>query len=259
MDNGPTSADGATPRAAAAIILLRDGAAGMEVLILQKAAGNHFAAGALVFPGGSLEPEDHHFALQRDQASDPLLAFKVAAIREMYEECGILLARRPGRDQLLGDKEAESLHKRSSAALTLAHTEPLELAIDQLVCFAHWITPPIRPKRFDTRFFIAAAPTDQGTPRLDGYEIVDARWRRPPDLLAEAEAGTVKLVLPTLMNVTKLARWQRVDDALAATRDSTIACVVPERVETEAGVFHRIPAEADYGATMISVERFRLA
>lgn len=214
-------AEAAPARPAGTVILLHDGESGLEVLISRKATGKHFSAGALVFPGGSVCDADRAAAAGLD---DPLGPQRLAALRELHEECGLVVA-------------------------------PPE----RLVHFAHWITPPWRGTRFDAHFFIAAARPDEMDPVVDGYEIVQAGWRRPADVLAEAEAGDVVLVLPMLMNLTKLSRWETVAAALAATREARVVQVMPERLEIDGEIHHRIPAEAGYGETLIAHSRFRKA
>lgn len=245
---------------AAAIMLLRDGEQGLEILIVRKARGQHFAAGALVFPGGRVCDEDHHLAERLTDGKASLLAHRLAAIREMHEECGILMARPRGANPLLDLAGVEAFERRHpTSSLDLLGDPDLAPATGHLLSFAHWITPPGSPRRFDTRFFIAAAPAGQYLPRVDGFEIVAAQWRRPADILAESEANADKLVLPTLMNLRKLNRWSTVAEALEATRAAEVVCVVPEREETPDGTFHRIPKAADYDLTMVPVEMFRRA
>ena len=159
-----------------------------------------FASGALVFPGGRVEAADAVLA-----SGDASLAFRVAAIRETWEECGILLAT-PGTPPPAEGDFAAMLLERG-----------LKPDCDCLAHFAHWITPIPVPKRFDTHFFLAAAPADQDAVH-DGHEAVDSVWIRPADALAEALAGTKKVVFPTRMNLTKLARSNTVAEAFAAAR-----------------------------------------
>lgn len=248
------------PKPAATIILLRDGDAALEVLLLQKSSGQHFAAGAIVFPGGKVEQADIAFA-DAISNEDPFATLKIAAVREMYEECGLMLARRHGAARVMHAAEIVNCCDSypSSSLLELAQSVPLELAIDQLVRFAHWITPPSRPKRFDTHFFIAPAPDGQSTIEVDGYEIVDANWRSPADILDEVNAGLLKLVLPTLMNILKLSNWSSVDEAMAAARDEIVVEVTPKRIESDEGTYLHFPVEAGYGVTRISADLLRSA
>lgn len=188
-----------------------------------------FASGALVFPGGRVEPADVTLA-----GGDPAAAFRVAAVRETWEECGVLLAA-PGAPPAAQGEFAAMLAARG-----------LVPDVAGLAHFAHWITPEPVPKRFDTHFFLAAAPEDQDALH-DGLEAVDSVWIRPRDALAEAEAGTRKVVFPTRMNLTKLARSNSVAEAFAAARARPVVTVLPLQRTTAEGRFLRIPPEADYG------------
>ena len=252
-----------TPRPAATIILLRDGTNGLEFLVLRKASGKHFAAGALVFPGGSVHGEDTAYIEDKggDTGSESLEPLKVAAVREMYEEAAIILGRDRQTGKMLNHADVARMRAEGPAddffALMAAHD--FEPAIDQLERMAHWITPPSRPKRFDTHFFIAPVPGDQMEPVVDGYEIVAGAWRRPADLLARMEAGEFKMVLPTMLNVSKLQRWNSVDEAMAAVREEEVVCVQPVRKQTDEGEFLIIPEEAGYGVTVIDTANLRPA
>jgi 8-oxo-dGTP pyrophosphatase MutT (NUDIX family) len=247
------------PKPAATIILMCDGGEGLEVLMLKKAQGQHFAAGAMVFPGGKLDPKDVAFVEANGDKEDAHAALKVAAIREMYEECGILLARVAGSKRVMPSAEAAEIRSSNAdgAILDLAASAPFELATDRLVRFAHWITPANRPKRFDTHFFIAPAPDAQTKPDVDGYEIVEANWRRPQDVLDDVHGGKLTLVLPTMMNIIKLSKSESVDEALATYRNEDVFCVEPKRIETDEGWQLVIPAEAGYGVTTVPQEFLR--
>jgi 8-oxo-dGTP pyrophosphatase MutT (NUDIX family) len=257
----PTEAESTTPLLAATIVLVRDGAEGLEVLVLQKAAGKHFAGGALVFPGGKSDDADAAYARDFGEADDAHATLKVTAVREMFEETGILLARRPSSENLLGAAEVAALAEADPGrpVLDLARAAGLELATDTLELFAHWITPPPRSKRFDTHFFVAPAPEGQFDVTVDGYEIVASAWRRPQAILDEVHAGRLKLVLPTMMNLIKLAQWETVPALLAHTRLEEVFCVRPERVETPDGQEIVIPEEAGYGVTTIPSRFLRSA
>jgi 8-oxo-dGTP pyrophosphatase MutT (NUDIX family) len=242
----------ATPRRAATLLLLRDGADGLEVLMTSRHEAAGFAAGALVFPGGKVEPTDGALATCCAGAAaldESALVLRIAAIRETFEECGILLARAEGA--LLSAAELAALlarHGRSAAGFAaLAAAAGLELATDHLVPYAHWITPIDQPKRFDTHFFLAPAAPGQIAVH-DGREAVDAVWTTPRAVLAGADAGRIKLVFATRMNLVKLARSATVAAALAASRTETIVTVTPVIENTDAGRFIRIPEAAGYGA-----------
>lgn len=260
-DTEAKSPEPLVPLPAATIMLLRDAGPDLEVLVLRKASGKHFSGGALVFPGGKAEREDAAFAEALDSPSDDFTVLKIAAVREMYEECRILLARRQNDGAVLSDAEAAALGADSNetAILDLVRTARVDLAVDQLVRFAHWITPPSRPKRYDTHFFVAPAPPDQQQAIVDGYEIVDANWCRPGDLLDEVHAGRLKLVLPTMMNLIKLSHWGSTEEVLDAAHREDVVCVRPKHVETDDGDHIVIPAEAGYGVTSIPTRLLRSA
>jgi 8-oxo-dGTP pyrophosphatase MutT (NUDIX family) len=227
---------------ASTVLLLRDGAQGLEVLLITRHSASGFAAGALAFPGGKVDPADE--TLAPAALAPPGGAFRVAAIRETYEEAGLLLARRTGAEALLGHDEVMALPKISFAALMAE--AGLELAADLLVPYAHWITPADSPKRFDTHFFLARAPEGQ-RPSADERETHGLSWMRPEAALAEADAGRASLVFATRMNLVRLAASTSVTAALDAARAAPVVTVCPEIVKRPEGTFFRIPEEAGYG------------
>ncbi len=190
-----------------------------------------FASGALVFPGGKVDPQDEDAALAArcDGASDDAAtrAIQIAAIREAYEECGVLLARAAGETKLIARRTAcatrtvprPDQQRRSRFSGISATSTELRLACDQLVPFAHWITPEMMPKRFDTHFFIVEAPSDQ-VALHDGHESVDSVWITPKDALAGAASRRYTVIFPTLRQVEKLAHARSPADAIARARRS---------------------------------------
>ncbi len=255
------------PRLAATVLLLRDSGEGMEVFMVVRHHQIDFASGALVFPGGSVDPGD------RAIAANPMLfppqpglnaaeaALRVGALRETFEECGILLARAREEGCLISAVRLRSIEEAWRVAMTAGEksfadiliAEDLVLAPDALVPFAHWITPERMPKRFDTHFFLAVAPPDQVAVH-DGEEAVDSIWISPRRAIAETEAGTYKLVFPTQKNLEKLGRHTTAQAAVAAARAAKIVTVLPVMEKSAAGVrFLRLPAEADYGGTLFEV------
>lgn len=220
------------PRPAATILLLRDGRAGLEVLMVCRAREVDFASGALVFPGGRVETTDAALA----PPEDPLGAFRVAAIREAWEESGILLAHPPGPEI---PPEGEFLAHLHARGLRPHHAA--------LTPFAHWITPAHSPKRFDTHFFLAHAPEGQEAIH-DGREAVEALWVRPAEAVEEADAGRRTLVFATRLNLLRLAQWNSAEAAIAAAQATPIVTVMPQPISDGAGgTLLRIPAEAGYG------------
>jgi 8-oxo-dGTP pyrophosphatase MutT (NUDIX family) len=246
-------------RPAATVLLVRDGDGGLEVFMVVRHHKIDFASGALVFPGGGVDAGDHAIAAdsaicgaaaalgERDRLS------RVAAVRETFEECGVLLARPRGSGEELGARVVELAGKSQGRSFSeLIAAENLELALDALIPFAHWITPPILPKRFDTRFYIAAAPSDQIAIH-DGSESVDSVWISPARALEAADAGTYTLVFATRLNLQLLAESADVTSALAAARARRVVTVEPIAVKTESGYTMRIPIEAGYGGEAFEV------
>jgi 8-oxo-dGTP pyrophosphatase MutT (NUDIX family) len=250
---------------AATLLLLRDGATGLEVLMVTRHAATVFAGGAAVFPGGRLDPEDSSPGLLQRCCAVPSIdtrqmALRVCAIRETFEEAGLLLARRAGEDELLAGSEVERVQAELLAKLghppdftELVVDGALELATDLLVPFAHWITPAIRPRRYDTYFFLAPAPSGQEA-RHDGHEAVASVWVAPAQAAADGAAQRIKMIFATRFNLQKLARSATRDAAFAAARGDTIVTVCPEYRETPRGLMWRIPIEAGYGVAETPVQ-----
>lgn len=248
------------PRPASTVLLLRDGPSGLEVLMVTRNVASDFAGGALVFPGGRVDVADGEAAALSCGRSVAgvdagAMAFRVAAVRETFEEAHMLLARPRRVDRLLTAGEVDALEQGLAARLgraphfaDIVAAGGIELATDLLVPFAHWITPVGPPKRFDTHFFLAQAPSDQIAAH-DGREAVETIWIAPQKAIAESEARRVTLVFATRMNLAKLGRSADVAAALAAARLDTVVTVCPELVETPQGKLLRIPAAAGYGIT----------
>jgi 8-oxo-dGTP pyrophosphatase MutT (NUDIX family) len=244
---------------------VRDGAAGLEVFLVERHRRIEFAEGALVFPGGKVEEVDRDPRLAARCAGAAgleaaALALRVAAIRETFEESGVLLARPPG-GELLDAARLRGIEARHRASLRadpgrlreLLEQESLELACDALVPFAHWITPEFMPRRFDTHFFLAAAPPDQVAAH-DGEESVDSLWTTPAAALALAEARERTLLFPTLMNLRKLGRSASVAQALERARREPVVTVLPRAERGPEGAVVRIPPEAGYGLSSAPVD-----
>ena len=253
--------DIATPRPAATVLLLRDGPPGIEVFMQVRHQDMAFASGALVFPGGRVDPEDHALAADADLSPatarlDPLAgALRVAAIRETFEESGVLLARPRGEAALLSGERLRGLSAEGHGFARMLADTGLVLAADLLVHFAHWITPVYRPRRFDTHFFALSAPEDQLAAH-DGTESVESMWIAPRDAVAGGAAGRFKLVFATLMNLRRLDRYANVAEALLAAARAKVVTVTPELVARGEGNIRqmRIPAEAGYGGEVFTVD-----
>jgi 8-oxo-dGTP pyrophosphatase MutT (NUDIX family) len=188
------------PRPAATVILLRGGAAAIEVLLVQRNPQSRFMGGAWVFPGGAVD--------RAEGSGDP--ALRSAALRELAEEAGIRLA---GPDELVG--------------------------------FSRWITPAQVKIRYDTSFFLALLPGGSEV-QIDGCEVVDARWYSPDAALADAAAGQILLVFPTIKHLEQLARFASAHELLEHARTRTVNPVQPRVLSTGETARIVLPGEPGY-------------
>ncbi len=236
------------------MILARDSPGGFEVLLLQRHPNSRFAPGAFAFPGGRVEPPDagpgieaRCRALGRVEAARQLpdvapaeraIGFWVAALREAFEEAGILLAygpdARPVNAASLGGGVRARCREDSAAFGRLLTELDLVLATDRVAYWAHWITPEERPIRYDTRFFVAAAWPEQAA-EPDGFEMVAARWIRPEDALARHRARELVLPLPTQGILASLSDHRDVDALRAAAHGREVRPVRPRIIRDGSG------------------------
>jgi 8-oxo-dGTP pyrophosphatase MutT (NUDIX family) len=259
----PPGAKNPTPVPAATVLLVRDGAQGLEVFMVVRHHEIDFASGALVFPGGKLDKGDFTPELrQRASGGGGLdaegFALRVGAIREAFEECGVLFARDAAgrmvdaaRFAALAPYRAALVEGKLDIGAFLA-AEQLTLVMEDMVHFAHWITPDGMPKRFDTHFFLAPVPPGHDAMH-DGSESVDSVWLRPLDAVAEAEAGKRTMVFPTRLNLKKLGQSRTVAEAMAAARAAQVVTVLPKVQRLPDRRVLVIPAEAGYGGTEFTV------
>lgn len=253
-----------TPVPAATILLVRDGPAGLEVFMVVRHHEIDFASGALVFPGGKVDqgdfaPELRGLATGGEGLDDLAFALRVGAIREAFEECGVLFAREAGTGKMVDAARFASLApyrdelvKGRLDMLAFLTREKLVLVMDDMVHFAHWITPDGMPKRFDTHFFVAPVPPGHDALH-DGSESVDSVWIPPEIAVAEAEAGVRTMVFPTRLNLRKLAASRTVVEALATARAGRVVTVLPQVKRYPDRRVLQIPAEAGYGGSEFTV------
>ncbi|MGH8648524.1 MAG: NUDIX hydrolase, partial [Burkholderiales bacterium] len=223
---------GATPQPAATVTLVRDAPRGLEVLMLQRSLDLAFMPGVHVFPGGALDAADDSPALHAlcagldDAAASRMLGLErgglsywVAAIREAFEEAGILLAYdASGRIVSVNEADAErygpqrrALDEGRAAFADFVLAENLRLAVDRLRYFGHWVTPPGGPRRYDTRFFLALAPENQEA-RHDNRETVAHVWVRPQEALELRAREAIHLRFPTRKTLERFAECSTTTD-----------------------------------------------
>ena len=230
-------------RPASTVVLCRDGEEGLEVLMVKRHHQIDFASGAIVFPGGKVSAADADVPGGAGMAAADI-PYYVAAIREAFEECGILLADDASGNVLSAERAAAlGVHRlaveRGELRLAdLLASEGLRPAFERLVPFAHWITPGFMPKRFDTRFYIAEAPPAQ-VALHDGVEAVDTIWVTPADALAGGDDGRFTIIYPTRRNLELLAQSATAGEAIAGARARTIERIEPW-VEDVDGVPHLV-------------------
>ena len=255
-----------TPLDASTVLLTRDSDDGIEVFMVVRHSKADFASGALVFPGGKVDPEDADPKLgerhgMKVTLPTRLMALRVAAIRETFEEASVLLARERGTPDLIGPSRQTALVRKYRIPIyegditmtEMINAENLELACDVLVPFAHWITPERVPKRFDTHFFLAPAP-QRVDAQHDGTESVGSVWITPKTAIADAEAGHRSVMFPTRMNLSMLDQSATVADALALAATTEVVTVMPKAEKVVGGRIMHIPIEAGYGASKFFVD-----
>lgn len=263
LDRPPT--EPAVPRPAATVVLLRRGPGGLEVLLVRRSRRSGFVPGAWVFPGGrvdradgdpellgrvdGLDPDAAEARLGAGVGDTPALAYYVAALREAFEETGLLVGRtEDGKDPPPpgSDPEVEALRGE-----LLDDATPFGRVLDRMACrldgsaveyVAHWITPEAEPRRYDTRFFAARVPEDREA-SLDPREMTDAVWIAPAEALARNRAGELPMVFPTLRTLEALADFGSPDEALAHFKGRDIPTVLPRLVRTPTGVGLELPEE----------------
>jgi 8-oxo-dGTP pyrophosphatase MutT (NUDIX family) len=253
----------AVPREAATVMLVRPASAGLEVYMLRRQASMAFAPGAYVFPGGSVDARDADEEVSwtgpdavewgRIFAAPPSLARALvcAAVRETFEESGVLLAGESPEsvvaDTTSEDWEADrrALLDRSVSLGELLTRRGLVLRADLLRPWSRWVTPVVEPRRFDTRFFAAALPPGQRT-RDVGGEASEVAWVRPAEALAAGRRGEIRLFPPTVVSLSELAECGDIDTVLSGPRE--VAPIIPEVHEREGAVWLTVPGLTQFPA-----------
>jgi 8-oxo-dGTP pyrophosphatase MutT (NUDIX family) len=220
-------------RDAATVLLLRDGAPGLEVFLVRRNTVVDFMAGAHVFPGGKVDAADSEPGLvarltgEREASTAPELY--IAAIRETFEEAGVLLSRKLGAAAL---EEARSALARKDSFASILETAGGTLDAGLLAPWTRWVTPEVSPKRFDARFFLAAAPAEQ-LARHDDYETTESVWMEPGQALEQVQRGQMMIAPATYKCLAVLASYRTIAEAFAAARTDPprVWCPVVRMVE----------------------------
>ncbi len=248
----------AVPRPAATIVLLRDAPAGLELLLMRRNRSAGFVPGAWVFPGGrvdaadsasraiarleGLTPDEAARRLGLHDAELPAIAFYLAALREAFEETGILVASRADGSpppSAAEDEEVDALRRA-----LMDDEVDIGAAAERLGCriaggaieyIAHWITPEAEPRRYDTRFFAARVPAEAAA-IVDPREMTAALWITPGEALGRLERGELPMVFPTIRTIEQLAPFDTARSALASFAAAPVRTVLPRLVTTPTGI-----------------------
>jgi 8-oxo-dGTP pyrophosphatase MutT (NUDIX family) len=261
---------GAEPRPSSTVMLVRDGTAAPEILMLKRHVNSAFGD-VYVFPGGVVDPCDTKV---HDCCDSPCaevansmlgtpdaLSFFSAAIRELFEETGVLLAGptwvEAAQTGIAPEDIERARHQLIQGEISwdcFVRERNLTLGSQALHYFAHWVTPEGEPKRFSTRFFVAAIPAEQKASH-DGFELTDSCWKTASDVLAAQRSGRMRLVYATWSTVTDIAKLGTVDDIVAWADDrrrSGVAQVLPAIVDVDGEDKVVMPGDPLYPKTLLA-------
>ena len=273
-DSSAEQQEGEGARDAATVIVLREQEEDFEVFMVRRHGATEFLANRYVYPGGQLDPEDctedaaeHVEGLTPEEARERLdeeidpykaLGLFLAGVRETFEESGLLLARRAGSEKfidLTSDPDVsdrfsdyrKKLHENEISLSEVAERENLVIPLQWLGYFAHWITPFIESKRYDTRFFVAIAPANQ-EPLHDRRETTEGLWITPEDALERSKTEDFLLAPPTLRTLQQLAEFQTASDALEFAQSHIPPTLLPHMDIEGTDVVLLLPGDPDYPA-----------
>jgi 8-oxo-dGTP pyrophosphatase MutT (NUDIX family) len=266
MDLGKEQQGGqaSVPRDAATVLLLRPADAGFEVFMVKRSGLSDVLGEAHVFPGGKVDAGDaaasmlaqvegaqalDPAALGEDLQPDRLAAMYVAAARETFEEAGILLARNAGQADLAGGRKR--LNAKEPFADVLADLG-VKVDLSALVPWVRWVTPTFLAKRFDARFFLAAAPGDQ-TAMHDDYEATHSEWLDPREAIARWERNQIKLAPATYKSLAHLALYDSIAAALADARSRPAPIVIPHSYERDGAREIVLPGDPEHPVRTLAI------
>lgn len=252
------------PRPAATVLTLRDTPNGYEILMVRRNVRSEFMGGVFVFPGGALDEDDYAvpvFGLDDEHASLRLglaqggLGYHVAALRELFEEAGLLVVCDEQGAGVLYDDAAQrgrldayraALNANETTLSEVLRAEGVRLDLGRIEYLAHWITPIGPPRRYDTRFFVVQAPEGQRASHDQG-ETTDLRWLRPSDALIAHERGEIEMVMPTIRNLQAIAQYSSAQDVLAfASAQEGIEAVHPRAIQRDGELVILLPGDDGY-------------
>lgn len=250
-----------TPRLATTVLVARDSERGLEVLMVRRNLRSDFVGGAYVFPGGAVDPEDADASVLARvlgvggdrvptgfSTSDQAKVSIVAGVRELFEEAGILLARSQSWSTFDPATWRDEMRRGDRTFREVLEAADLVIEASGIVPLAHWITPEGPSRRYDTRFFVAAAPEDQVASR-DDHETIAECWVRPVDALDAQRRGEFEMIFPTIRTLEQIAELDEVAQLMAYARSlTTISPVQPVLVEREGEIIAVLPDGEGPGA-----------
>ena len=244
------------PFPAATLILMRPSAGGApELLVMERAKSMAFAAGALVFPGGRIDPDDHAVA-ERIGNGVEFAAARIAAVRETIEETGIAPAISPLLEPGAISQLRQELEEGTPFS-ALVDAFGLSLDLTALTPFARWCPTFKEARRFDTMFFVAEAPAGAGFASAAEAEAIRTLWATAVEVLEEADSGRGRIIFPTRRNLERLARFASVEEARADAERHPVRKVVPWIEERNGEKWLCIPEDLGYPVTAELLETAR--
>ena len=230
---------------AATLIVWRDGPPGPQILVVERSPRMAFAAGAIVFPGGRIDDEDRELAQSLGKLDE---AAKVTAIRETIEESGVIAGLTGTVDPALGlELQLQLIEGADFGELLVA--KGLALDLGALTPFARWMPAFRHPRKFDTFFFIARAPSGEWPPNPQAGECVAAEWASPADLIDRVARGEASAIFPTKRNLERLARHASYEEALTDARAHSLETIIPWVEDIDGEPHVRIPGDRGYPVT----------
>ena len=246
-------------RQASAMVLTRDSDQGIEVCMLRRVSSSRFAAGAYVFPGGVMEEHDSdplwpELFVPADASTNKAYQYKIAAIRETFEEAGVLVSGRD-HDISVSPDDRDNLNKEKVTLQDIFRQHQLQLNLNEIIFYDHWITPEGAPIRFDTRFYLSIAPSNQHLAH-DETETDSSCWATPATLIAQYEKKEIRLMPVTHVQLQRLAAFESVESLISTSKlKKTITAVLPVLHYNEEGKPSSVTIDLEEGVMEYPVFR----